>query len=215
MKKLLLAATLLTTPAQADVISTVGLTQITAPSVTVTDSFLSNNGLPPQVIWAERQSVTLGSALTTDTGIIAAGTLVNSYFVAFNVLNLVDNVFASTIAVFDGPVLGIVYASNVFAVPSPYFGASDFLGSPNPNYQEGSCFYCGFETNGNQQGGFHDTVSINGNIASFTNFYSIPGDFARIITQPVGVPGPVVGGGLSSLALLLLFLRRRRAETVS
>ena len=40
--------------------------------------------LPPQIIFAEQQGVTLANPLVTDTGTIAAGTLVNSYFVALN-----------------------------------------------------------------------------------------------------------------------------------
>ena len=66
--------------AKADIISTVGLSVISAPSLTVTGNFLSANELPSQVIWAERQNVVLGSPLNTDTGVIAAGTLVDSYW---------------------------------------------------------------------------------------------------------------------------------------
>ena len=204
--------------AKADIISTVGLSVISAPSLTVTGNFLSANELPSQVIWAERQNVVLGSPLNTDTGVIAAGTLVDSYFMALNYfVGDCDNLLANTSVTFDGNVLGIIYLGNSAGVVGPNFAASDFLGAPNTNYQEASCLYCAFETfPGTAQGLDFDTATVNASVGSFHNLYSQPGDFARIlVAQPLHAPGPVVGAGLPGLILasggLLGWWRRRRA----
>ena len=60
--------------AKADIISTIGLTIVSAPTI-VTGGFILNSGggLPPQSIFAEQKNVTLVNPLITDTGTIPAG----------------------------------------------------------------------------------------------------------------------------------------------
>ena len=168
-------------PAHAGIIDTTGLVQITPPNISIVGDFLFNNGLSAQVIFAEKQNVTLGSALATDTGTIAAGTIVDSWFLALNVWDCCNNLFANTSVTFDGKILGIVFNENVLGVPSPNYALTNFLGAPGLVYGEQACLYCGFEVLGNQQGSFLDNISVNGNTVNFANFYSTPGDFARII----------------------------------
>src|SRR6266478_5515464 len=74
-----------TRTASADIISTTGLTVVTAPSI-VTGNFIINSGgaLPTQLIFPEKQGFTLLNPLVTDTGTIAAGTIINSYLFAVN-----------------------------------------------------------------------------------------------------------------------------------
>jgi hypothetical protein len=207
--------------AAADIIGTTGgLNIISAPSVTVKADFLVNNELPSQVIFAEQQYVTLAVPLAVDIGgPIAAGTTVNSYFFALNLYNCCNNFLANTSVTFDGAVLGVIYLENSSSgLLSPNFAASDFLGAPNTTYHETSCLFCAFETFlGTQQGAnFDDVVSMSGNTVSFHNLYSTPGDFARIITAPAHVPGPIVGAGLPGLVLAsggLLGWWRRRQQT--
>ena len=200
--------------ANAAIIDTTNLLQISAPSVAIVADFLDNNNLPAQIIFAERQNVTLASALATDTGTIAAGTIVNSYFFGLNSFDCCNNIIADTSITFNGPVLGVVFQESLAGVLSANYASTNFLGAPNVGYQESACLFCGFEIFGNQQGMVTDTITVSGNTISFHNFYSTPGDFARIITGPAAasVPGPIVGAGLpgSSVMASLWFWRRRQ-----
>lgn len=209
----LLLAWLACSTARADIVSTVGLTQITAPSV-VTGDFAVNSGLPNQLIFPEQQNIVLLQDLVTDTGTIAAGTMVNSYFVAVN--RIPPEAIVDTRATFDRAVLGLVYLENpITGIPSTNFLGTDFLGAPLTLYLEASCRFCGFENLGQTQP-LADTASFVGSTAFFHNNYSTPGDFARIITESANpVPGPIAGAGLPGLMALglLWFARRRRARS--
>src|SRR5579864_125302 len=182
---------------RASVISTTNLTVISAPA-TVGNDFLINGGLPDAVIFNERQNVTLGSALSTDTGVIPAGTVVDSQFFA---VNSVAEAILDSSATFNGSVLGVIFLDG-----SANWATSDFLGAPGTTYSEnpGVCPLCGFETG--------DTATIIGNKVNFHNDFSEPGDFARVITSATSVPEPssllLFGIGLAFLGKRLLGSQR-------
>jgi hypothetical protein len=194
---LVLSATtaLVCSSARADIInltSDVAITQTTpSPGSTVGSNFLITLGLTPGIAFAEQQNVVLVSALSTDTGTIPAGTLVSSYFLAFN-----DPVGGtqSTTVTFSNSVLGIVFEDG-----SSNWAASDFLGLSTLTYQESPTFCpaCGFETG--------ETATFTGNQAFLNSGFSEPGDFARVITAGnTVVPEPssmlLLGTGLAAIA---------------
>jgi len=171
-----------------------------APGSTVGANFLITLGLTPGLAFDEQQNVALGSSLTTDTGTIAAGTLVSSYFVAFNV-PIADGESQSTTVTFSNPVLGIVFMNG-----SSAWAASDFLGLPTLNYQEdpGVCPACGYEAG--------ETATFSGDQAFLNSGFSVPGDFARIITAGSTAATPEPGSlTLLCLGLVVPLLRRRRS----
>jgi PEP-CTERM motif len=182
---------------QASVINVNNLTIISAPG-TVGNDFLVNQGLPDAVIFDEMQNVTLVTALTTDTGVIPAGTVVDSQFLA---VNSASSQTLNSSATFNGSVLGVIDLDG-----SANWALSNFLGAPGTTYSEDPnlCASCGFESG--------DTVTIDGDIVDFHNLFAKPGDFARVITAapaPTPEPGSMLLFCTGAVAFLTKQMRRR------
>ena len=170
---------------------------ISAPAH-VGNDFLVNQGLPAHVIFDEMQNVTLSNPLVTDTGIIAAGTRVDSEFYA---VNSVNGGTVNTTATFSGKVLGVVYQDASLAL----FAASDFLGAPGTTYTESTCSACGFEA------GIDKINFILGDTVGFHNSFGEPGDFARVIVAATPLPAtlPLLASGLGVMGY---FARRKKRK---
>ena len=184
IRAILVVATLsiiaLPSNAQATIITTSGITVISSPSA-VFGNFLVAGGLPNEAAFYEQQNVTLTNYLSVaNHSSIAPGTVVDSYFVAFNA---VGNVTDSTSITFSNQILGL-------EIVSGGLGASDFLGAAGTAYLEGSCQPCGFEP--------ADIPTVIGNTLIVDNSFGNPGDFVRVITAaanpefrtPVPIPEP-------------------------
>ena len=137
----------------------------------------------------EKQKVTLGSALQTDTGTIASGTLVSSQFLNFDPNN---GRSGRGNVVFNTPVLGIIWSRSLLI-------ASNFLGASGVTYLTPS--QVGFEDN--------DSASFSASTVSFNLNASSPGDSWRVITA--GVPEPSSWAMLiAGFGLVGAGMRRRR-----
>jgi PEP-CTERM motif len=183
-----------------NITSNVTVNQTTpAPGSTVGANFLITLGLTPGLAFDEQQNVVLSSSLANDTGTIAAGTVVSSYFVVFNV-PFSEGTDQSTTITFSKPVLGIVFMDG-----SSAWAASDFLGLSTLNYQDNAtvCPSCGYEAG--------ETATFAGDQAFLNSGFSVPGDFARIITAgntTVPEPGSLT---LLCLGLAVPLLRKRKS----
>lgn len=174
---------------------------------------LVNNNTPGDndflLAFNEAQSVTLGAALTTDQGTIAAGTLVDSHMVFLNRsdrktgnANLIS---VDTEIQFGGTVLGTMSDQNggLRMVPS------DFLGGPVTTYAN-------FNNRGLEQtncGVNCDfvTFALGSDTVRFDLHVTQPGDWVRVVTV-AAVPTPaafaMMGTGLAAFAVM----RRRRRK---
>jgi hypothetical protein len=167
----------------------------------VTANFLITIGETPALAFDEQQNVTLAAPLVTDTGTIPAGTVVDSQYVAFNNLTVLNQ---TTTVTLDGMVLGLAYVDVGAGVPS--LGASDFLGLPSLTYND-NCDECGYELD---QG---DTASFSGNQVFLSSSFSEPGDFARIISAvpaAPAVPEPTSLALVASALFTMIGLHRLR-----
>lgn len=155
-------------------------TEISPPAAVGSDNFDTNE----LFAFAERQNVVLTSDLTVDGGLIAAGTVVSSFYVVY------DPASTTTIT-------GTVeFADQIIGIITDTAGqnGSDFLGAPGTSYLNPSLR--GLESN--------DSASFSGTTLSVSLSASSPGDAIRVIT----VPAPASASVLAALGLV--GLRRRR-----
>lgn len=192
-----IAATLVASTASAATLSSTGdFLEIAAPAEVGNMGEGSNTNI---LYFNEAQGVTLGAALMTDQGSIAAGTRVDSHMFF---LNRDDN--ANIRLELSGT---LTFATAILGTMSDINGGllddSDFLGAAGTNYENGFANR-GLETN--------DTLDLIGlNTLSSTLIVTQPGDWVRVVTVSA-VPVPA-GIALLPLGLGGLVLLRRRRKT--
>ncbi len=140
-------------------------------------------------------------------GSIAAGTLVDSHMIFLNSTSTRAIGHFDVTWTFDGAILGVM--SNQAGTLE---AASTFeLGNPATNYTVGAGAAPfgarGLEGNGNPSSG--DGYTILGNTITVGMYVTEPGDWIRVVTNPVPVPGALLLGSLG-LGFASWRLKRRR-----
>lgn len=138
----------------------------------------------------EQQRYTLTRALKTDSGILAAGTVVNSHYVFF------DPKHKSTLSAqlsFDGQILGVISKTRMLR-------KSDHLGHENTTYKS-------FYERGLEYGRGYDSLfsGLDGKTLSLTLRAKTPGDYIRVLTSPVDPRTPPPGPSTPEPSAALLF----------
>lgn len=173
---------------------------IAAPSDALDDS-VANRAMQG---FNEAQGVTTSVAHSTDGGSIAAGTLVDSHMIFLNSAGNLNITHSNVVWTFSAPILGIMSDPN-----GNLEAASTFeLGAPGTNYTVGAPGQAApFSLRGLES---NDSYSL---VDAFTLQVSMqvaePGDWIRVVTAHVPLPG-AVWMFLSALGGLGLFGWRRR-----
>ena len=150
----------------------------------------------------EQTRVTLVSPLAVDGGLIAAGTVVDSYMIF---LNGVDDTLIETVATWTFPRMILGTMSDEGGTLEA--ASTNFLGNPGVTYPGSAFDNRGLEMNG---GVNDDMISFLGSTLTLEMNVTQPGDWVRVVTAPVPLPaaGWMLIGGLAGLGFLG---RKRRA----
>ncbi|UCG48192.1 MAG: hypothetical protein JSU94_00140 [Phycisphaerales bacterium] len=178
---------------------------ITAPP-DVRDDAAYNTGMEG---FNERQRVILPANISIDGGgIIPAGTLVDSHMIFLNTgpgNNTQANSHFNVQWTFDGAILGVMSDTN----GSLEVASSPILGAPGTIYPAAPFSARGLEGNSGP-GPSNDGYAISGNTLSIGvgMYVTEPGDWIRVVTQPIPAPGAFLLGGIG--VGLVGWLRNRR-----
>ena len=197
--------------AHASIIGTTGAAmQIATPPDARLDVITSNSTI---FVWNEDQNVLLGAPLAVNAvasgfyndasmlvnTTIPAGRRIASHYIHFDAPPPESPSSASGTVTFDADIIGVI----VLGDGGPTFlDDSDFLGSATLYSDAVANRGMELSINGEDFG-----ISPSRRVLSFHLNVSIPGDFIRVITEPV--PGPGVVTSLAGAAAILGARRRR------
>jgi len=147
----------------------------------------------------EAQNVTLTSAISTDTGTIAAGTFVSSHMIFLNTDGLNQAEHRGVEWTFSNRILGVM---------SGNFGADEVASTPQLRAPGTDYPMAPFGNRGFEPGQDEYTI-IAPNTIRVGMFVTEPGDWMRVVTAAIPLPAafPLLGGALALLGVA--GLRRR------
>lgn len=213
-KVLLTVSLLASASAHAGLISVIGpnsnlgtLPSIIGAPAHVLDDIVTNTGMQG---FDEAQNVTTSIAYTTDSGVIAAGTTVDSHMIFLNTQGPNLGVHAGAVWTFSGNILGIMSDRGGFLEAA----SSAELGAPGTNYTVGAGAppfpARGLESNNGTGLGANDGYQmVAPNVLRVSMRVTEPGDWIRVVTAST-VPEPATLGILGLGLTVLGFARRRR-----
>lgn len=190
----LLAASLFVgSVASAAVLSVTGSVSVIGTPSSVTNAAPGSN--KSMLVFNEIQNLVLGSNITTSTGVILAGTRVNSQMVLLNRTGSNGLLRLNGSVTFDGLILGFITSTAGLAATDAILGA---VGTTYEQFR-----LRGLEGNESLSGQGTSTLALNLVVRQ-------PGDWMRVVTVaavPVPAAGFLLFGALGGLAAL----RRRKA----
>lgn len=182
------------------------LPAIIAAPTDALDDLVTNTG---QQGFDEAQDVTTAFAYTMDSGVLAAGSFVDSHMIFLNSDGPVGLTHNSVRWVFAGTILGVMSDST----GNLEVASTGELGAAGTNYTVGPGAPP-FPARGMEGADSYSVSGIFSNVLTVNMFVSEPGDWIRVITtgEPVPEPSSIVLMALGVVGVGYTIRRKRKAS---